>query len=234
MSANESKEESRRVFFFDIDNCLYSRKTKIHDEMFKLIDQFISKHLSLSAEDATRLQTRYYTDYGLVLEGLLRYHKIDPIVFNQEVDEALPLDTILGPDPKLRPLLARLDRRKVQPWLLTNAHISHATRVLDLLGVRDLFEGITFCDYGEVPLVCKPSQRMYERAEQEAGAQSPDQCVFVDDSFLNCKHARLRGWTTVHLLEPGLDAPPEAAGQYLISGLEELPIHFPHFFLPDS
>lgn len=142
-------------------------------------DQFIGRHLSLNVEDAKLLQTRYYKDYGLVLEGLLRHHKIDPMVFNREVDDALPLDSMLSPDLELRKLLTRLDRRNVKPWLLTNAHVSHATRVLNLLGVSDLFEGITFCDYEQVPLVCKPSSQMYERAELEAGAKSPDQCFFV-------------------------------------------------------
>lgn len=53
---------------------------------------------------------------------------------------------------------------------------------------------------------------------------------FTDDSYLNCKHAQLRGWDTAHLLEPGLDVPEEPASKYCISGLEELPIHFPRFF----
>ena len=141
--------------------------------------QFISKHLALDSQEATVLQERYYNDYGLALEGLTRHHKIDPMVFNHEVDDALPLDSILRPSPTLRALLLRLDRSKVKPWLLTNAYISHAARVLKLLGIDDLFEGITYCDYGSLPLVCKPSQAMYIKAEKDAGAPGPEQCYFV-------------------------------------------------------
>ncbi|KAJ5835511.1 hypothetical protein N7447_001537 [Penicillium robsamsonii] len=202
----------------------------IHDEMQALINKFFVKHLALNSEDAHMLHQKYYKEYGLAIEGLTRHHKIDPLAFNREVDDALPLDNILKPDPKLRKLLENLDTAKVKPWLLTNAYINHANRVVRLLGIEDLFEGVTYCDYGSLPLVCKPSQDMYAKAEKEAGAPSTDQCYFVDDSHLNCVHAYARGWTTVHLVEPGIPMPRKPASKYTISSLEELQVLFPHVF----
>ncbi|KKK12567.1 hypothetical protein P175DRAFT_0494756 [Aspergillus ochraceoroseus IBT 24754] len=222
--------DSKPVFFFDIDNCLYPRGSNIHDEMQKLIHQFFVRHLSLNADDAHLLHTKYYKEYGLAIEGLTRHHKIDPLEFNRQVDDALPLDQILKPDPKLRKLLEDIDRDKVKMWLLTNAYVTHANRVVKLLGVEDLFEGITYCDYGQTPLVCKPTQAMYEKAEKEAGAPSTEQCYFVDDSGLNCKHAADRGWQTVHLVEHGLPMPEAPVSQFLIRDLEELRTCFPHLF----
>jgi pyrimidine and pyridine-specific 5'-nucleotidase len=222
--------DPRPVFFFDIDNCLYSRECNIHDEMQKLIHQFFVKHLSLSAEDAHMLHQKYYKEYGLAIQGLTRHHTIEPLEFNREVDDALPLDKILKPDPKLRKLLEDIDKSKVKMWLLTNAYITHAQRVIKLLKVDDLFEGITFCDYSQPPLICKPSQDMYEKAEIEAKVPSTEQCYFVDDSHLNCKHAAERGWTTVHLVEPTLPVPRVPASQYMIRSLEELRTLFPQFF----
>jgi pyrimidine and pyridine-specific 5'-nucleotidase len=144
-----------------------------------LIDKFFVKHLDLKSEDAHMLHQKYYKEYGLAIEGLTRHHKIDPLAFNYEVDDALPLDEILKPDPKLRELLEDLDTTKVKPWLLTNAYVNHAKRVVKLLGIEDLFEGVTYCDYGDLPLICKPSQDMYAKAEKEAGAPSTDSCYFV-------------------------------------------------------
>lgn len=198
--------------------------------MQDLIDKFFVKHLSLSVQDATMLHHKYYKEYGLAIEGLTRHHKIDPLEFNSEVDDALPLDDILKPDPKLRKLLEDIDRTKVKLWLLTNAYVNHAKRVVRLLGVDDLFDGVTYCDYANPPLVCKPNQEMYEKAEKEAGAPSTEQCYFVDDSHLNCKHAQARGWTTVHLVEPGLPVPEVPASKYQIRDLEELRDLFPQFF----
>ncbi|KAJ5513605.1 hypothetical protein N7463_003157 [Penicillium fimorum] len=222
--------DSRPIFFFDIDNCLYSKSCNIHDEMQALINKFFVKHLDLNSEDAHMLHQKYYKEYGLAIEGLTRHHKIDPLAFNREVDDALPLDNILRPDPKLRKLLENLDTTKVKPWLLTNAYINHAKRVVKLLDIEDLFEGVTYCDYGSLPLVCKPSQDMYAKAEKEAGAPSTDQCYFVDDSHLNCVHAHARGWTTAHLVEPGIPMPRKPASKYTISSLQELQVIFPHVF----
>ncbi|KAF7593711.1 hypothetical protein BBP40_011003 [Aspergillus hancockii] len=247
--ATRAAPDPRPVFFFDIDNCLYSRSNKgpirgkgiqsanarnlecnIHDEMQTLIHQFFVKHLSLGAEDAHMLHMKYYKEYGLAIEGLARHHKIDPLQFNREVDDALPLENILKPDPQLRKLLEDIDRSKVKLWLLTNAYVNHGKRVVELLKVDDLFEGITYCDYSQTPLICKPTQEMYEKAEREAKVPSTETCYFVDDSGLNCKHAAVRGWTTAHLVEPGFPLPDAPASQYLIRNLEELRTCFPHLF----
>ncbi|KAJ5755472.1 hypothetical protein N7533_005015 [Penicillium manginii] len=214
--------DSRPVFFFDIDNCFYPGQF--------YPDKFFVKHLELTSEDAHMLHQKYYKEYGLAIEGLTRHHQIDPLEFNEEVDDALPLDRILKPNPMLRKLLESLDTTKVKPWLLTNAYVNHGKRVVKLLGVEDLFEGITYCDYGQLPLVCKPSQDMYAKAEKEACVPSTESCYFVDDSHLNCTHAQARGWTTVHLVEPGVTIPRIPASKYQISSLEELRTHFPDVF----
>lgn len=99
--------------------------------------------------------------------------------FNRKVDDALPLDSIITPDPKLRAFLQEIDTTKVKMWLFTNAYITHGKRIVSLLGVEDLFEGITYCDYEKVPLVCKPHEEMFEKAEVEAGAPSMSDCYFV-------------------------------------------------------
>ncbi|OJJ01646.1 hypothetical protein ASPVEDRAFT_41250 [Aspergillus versicolor CBS 583.65] len=222
--------DSRPIFFFDIDNCLYSRKSNIHDEMQKLIHEFFVHHLSLKSEDAHMLHMKYYKEYGLAIEGLTRHHKIDPLEFNRQVDDALPLDRILKPDLKLRKLLEDIDRDKVKLWLLTNAYVNHGKRVVKLLQVDDLFEGITYCDYAQPPLICKPSQTMYDKAEKDAGASGNQEIYFVDDSGLNCRHAATRGWQVAHLVEPELRAPKVPVSQYQIRDLEELRTCFPSLF----
>lgn len=201
--------------------------------MQDLIDKFFVKHLSLSAGDALMLHQKYYKEYGLAIEGLYRHHKIQPLEFNREVDDALPLDEILKPDPELRRLLERFDKDKVKMWLFTNAHITHGKRVVRLLGVEDCFEGITYCDYTAKELLCKPRSEMFEKAEREAGAPGADQCYFVDDSYLNCTHAHARGWHTVHLVEPGVQAPAQRAAEYQISHLSQLHDLFPQFLTDD-
>lgn len=229
MSAT-SFPDRRSVFFFDIDNCLYPRSLRIQELMQDLIDSYFVRHLALPASDARALHARYYKDYGLAISGLVKHHTIDPLAYNHEVDDALPLDDVIKPDPQLRRLLEDVDKSKVKMWLFTNAHITHARRVVRLLGVEDCFEGVTYCDYAAKVLLAKPHKQMFEKAEREAGAKSSDECYFVDDSALNCRHANKRGWTVVHKLEVEESLPESKAGRYQIRDLEELRSIFPYFF----
>lgn len=98
--------------------------------------------------------------------------------FNTLVDDALPLDGVITPDPALKKLLEDMDKSKIRLWAFTNAYVTHAKRVLRLLGVEALFEGVTYCDYGQWPLVCKPMVEMFEKAEREAGSGGGE-CFFV-------------------------------------------------------
>lgn len=142
-------------------------------------DKFFAKHLGLDWEDAVTLHQRYYKEYGLAIKGLTLNHKIDALEFNREVDDALPLDSILQPNMKLRKLLSDIDASKVKLWLFTNAYVNHAKRVMKLLGVDDLFEGVTYCDYKDEDLICKPLPAAFEKAEIESGASGINKCYFV-------------------------------------------------------
>lgn len=230
-----SHQDDRPIFFFDIDNCLYPKSTKVHDHMARLINEFVVNHLSLSPEEGYTLHQKYYKDYGLAIEGLSRHHKIDPLVFNKEVDDALPLDELLKPDPAVRAVLESFDKTKVKMWLFTNAHITHGQRVVKLLGIEDLFEGLTYCDYSQKPLVPKPLPAMFEKAEKEAKTKDYDNIYFVDDSWLNCKDAYKRGWkNTVHLVEPQVPDPEEQACEHQISHLRQLLDLFPELLKAES
>src|SRR6266568_4618530 len=119
------------------------------------LDKYFETHLSLSQKDANELHLKYYREYGLAIEGLVRHHKVDALEYNRKVDDALPLEDVIKPNPTLHKLLEDIDRSKVRLWLFTNAYITHGKRVVRLLEVEDLFEGITYCDYGAEDFVCK-------------------------------------------------------------------------------
>ncbi|KAI4603206.1 hypothetical protein KJ359_005999 [Pestalotiopsis sp. 9143b] len=232
-SQTETSNGSRQdlpVLFFDIDNCLYPKSAKVHDLMADLIDQYFAKHLGLGEEEAIRLHKEYYQNYGLAIEGLVRHHQIDPLEYNAKVDDALPLEGIIKPNPQLRKMLEDIDTSKVRLWLLTNAYVNHAKRVVKLLGIEDLFEGLTYCDYSKIPIVCKPHKDMFAKAMREAGVQRNEDCYFVDDNYSNCKSAKELGWTAVHLVEEGVQVPRTQASQYQIRHLEELRNVFAQFF----
>ncbi|CAI6334099.1 unnamed protein product [Periconia digitata] len=205
-------EHEKPVFFFDIDNC------------------YFENHLSLSQQDAYNLHQKYYREYGLAIEGLVRHHKVDALEYNSKVDDALPLDDVIKPNPELRSLLEDIDTSKIRLWLFTNAYKTHGQRVVKLLKIDDLFEGMTFCDYGSDKFACKPHAAMYDKAMEMAGVKSNQNCYFVDDSDINTKAAAARGWHTAHLVEHGDSEPKNSSGIPQIRSLLQLREVFPQFF----
>ncbi len=162
--------------------------------MSDLIDKYFAQHLSLPHEEAVRLHSEYYTNYGLAIEGLVRHHEIDPMDYNAKVDDALPLESIIKPNPELRQLLQDIDRSEVRLWLFTNAYKTHGERVVKLLGIDDQFEGLTYCDYSAVPFVCKPQPDSYKRSMRQAGVENPAQCYFVG-TFGPCAQREMHSLT---------------------------------------
>lgn len=104
---------------------------------------------------------------------------MNPAEFNTMVDDAIPLNDLIKPDIRLRRLLQDIDRSKVRLWLLSNANIKHIWKVVRLLGVDDLFDGATHCDYSTLPLLCKPQAKMFQKAMEDAGVSNKADCYFV-------------------------------------------------------
>lgn len=198
--------------------------------MQELIHKYFVTHLKLDDESAEYLHHQYYKDYGLAIEGLVRFHHIDALEYNKEVDDALPLESILTPDLELRAMLLRLKNSpKINKmWLFTNAYKTHGLRVVKLLGIDDLFDGITFCNYGKLPLVCKPMTEMFDNVMRESETSDPTKCLYVDDSYINIAAAKKLGWwSTIHYVDPFEPVPPVPAGSHVIRDVVDIPKALP-------
>lgn len=173
------------------------------------IHQYFKDTLQLDDECAHTLHINYYKTYGLALEGLVRNHQVDALDYNLKVDDALDLESVLSYNPKLREMLIRVRElgRFDLFWLVTNAYKNHALRVVSILGVADLFDGLTFCDYAQYPIVCKPMREFYFRLLDTLRVDKDDKealshLYFVDDSGLNVKAAHDLGFGHVfHYVE---------------------------------
>ncbi|KAJ3410674.1 hypothetical protein HDV05_003497 [Chytridiales sp. JEL 0842] len=216
----QASEESK-VFFFDIDNCLYHKNTGIYILMGERIRDYF-KTLGLDEQTARTLHHEYYTKYGLAIRGLIEHHEVDPEEYDRVVDGGLPLEDILKPDPELRQML--IDMRGARIWACTNAGYN---AILRILGIADLFEGITCCDYTEPSFPCKPEPSFYLKAMKEAGVTNASNCFFVDDSAPNVDSAVKLGWAQcVHVA----DALPSEHGHHQITDIKDLPQVLPEFW----
>ncbi|KAI8983073.1 pyrimidine 5'-nucleotidase [Pilobolus umbonatus] len=215
---------NRPVFFFDCDNCLYSKKLNVNQLMKEKIDQYFIDHVGIPEDEAPILHSYYYHEYGLSLRGLTKHHDVDPLHYDKHVDQALPLDGLIERDDELRYVLHGLNAKK---WLFTNAYKPHAVRCLNLLGIEQEFEGITYTNYLKPEFNCKPEIESYIRAMEDAEVTDPSLCYFVDDSADNIDAAQQLGWTTVHLAD---DASTSDHGDYQIDDIHDLPKVLPELW----
>lgn len=169
--------------------------------------------LGLDEHEAAKLHTHYYKEYGLAIRGLVKHHTIDPMDYDEKCDGSLPLERVLHPDPALRALLERIDRRKVRVYALTNAYKTVRRRPHSLpaactaravapparlarAGHRVLrlqHPQLVRCAHAH-PSSCKPEQAFYSAAQAAVHAAPDAHVYFVDDSMQNIVAARTFGW----------------------------------------
>jgi len=178
-------------WIFDLDNTLYPPEA----DLFALIDvrmtDYIMRLLGVSFDEARHLQKGWFRDHGTTLAGLMREHEVDPKDFLAHVHD-IALDRI-APDPGLIASIARLPGRRL---IYTNGDADYAQRVLERLGLSDLFEHVH--DIHACAYVPKPDPSGYDALIAEYNV-APDRAIFFEDMARNLKPAKALGMTTVWL-----------------------------------
>ena len=178
-----------RSWIFDLDETLYSPETQFMGLIQGRINAYMVRTVGLPAPEAMVVQKGYLRDYGTSLAGLMAHYQIDPKDFLAEVHD-VPLD-LLTPDPGMRTGLERLTGPRI---VFTNGATSHAHRVLDRLGIDDLFDGVFALE--DADLIPKPDPRTFARVVDRFGLD-PATAAFFEDTPRNLKPAKAIGMTTV-------------------------------------
>lgn len=161
---------------FDLDCTIYPAHCKMSENISYLIKKYASDFWRVDFEEGARLRQDAVRKYGTTLDWLVEAGGFTDIegyfAFVHPEDECKGLCK----DPSLRPLLASIPCNKV---ILTNSPYEHAERVLQFLGVRDLFDAI--CDIRMNGLKGKPAAPAYEKALSLCGGTVAD-TLFLDDA----------------------------------------------------
>lgn len=182
-----------RVWIFDLDDTLHDASSQIFPQLNQAMTQYIMETLALDEPTAFRLRQHYWRIYGATLKGLMRHHGTDPYHFLDKTHELMELPQMVIKTKRLRHFLQRVSGRKV---VFTNAPMSYALRVLDLLGIEDLFE--TVFSVESTRFHPKPAVRGFRRLLTEIGAKASD-CVMVEDNLGALRTAKRMGMKTVHI-----------------------------------
>lgn len=187
------------VAFFDLDDTLYDKQCGLWEAIRNRMSLYMHERLGMSWEVIPTLRRHYFETYGTTLRGLQLHHQVDADDYLAYVHD-LPIHEFIQPDPELRQMLLTLPLRR---FIFTNSDRDHAKRVLHTLNIADCFEGII--DVRAIHFYCKPEPQAYRLALQIAKVDTPQHCLYLDDSLLNLAAARRLGFYTVLVGQDGLE-----------------------------
>ena len=67
--------QSIKYWIFDLDNTLYSGKTKVFEQVEKKMSKYVSDKLNVNIDEAKKIQKNYFHEYNTTLNGLIKNHK---------------------------------------------------------------------------------------------------------------------------------------------------------------
>ncbi len=178
-----------KCWIFDLDNTLYSGKTKVFEQVDKRMSKYISNKLDVSVEEAKKIQKNYFYKYNTTLNGMIKNHKIDPNEFLEFVHD-INID-FLQKDLELEKEIEKLNGKKI---IFTNGSRKHALNVTKRIGIDQLFDDIF--DIVDCNFIPKPSIEPYKKLVEKHKID-PKLCVFIEDIARNLKPAYEMGMKTV-------------------------------------
>lgn len=179
-----------QCILFDLDNTLYPPRCDLFSLIDKRINDYMHEVVGIPLEQVDGLRREYWQAYGVTMRGLMRHHRVDPEDYLHYVHD-VNVASRLQADPALRAALESLPQTKV---IFTNSSRAHTDRVLEALGIADLFEQVF--DIRVAGYMPKPYLEPYHRVLECLGLPGKS-CVMVEDSIANLKPAKQLGMTTV-------------------------------------
>ena len=181
---------ARRVWVFDLDDTLHNASAHIFPVMNSAMTRYIQDTLQLEEHQACALRQHYWRIYGATLKGLVRHHGVDPYHFLHETHRFLQPEMVVV-TKRLRHFLRSLKGRKV---IFTNAPRQYAIRVLDTLGIADMFELVFSVE--NTKFHAKPNVRGFRMLLRSIGAKAID-CVMLEDNPTALMTAKRLGMRTI-------------------------------------
>lgn len=159
---------------FDMDNTLYPASSDMDKGITRRMLECVADFFNCDIQKAMELRSQGIVHYSTTLEWLRAQGMTDFEGFLRHVHPDNEADELL-PQPRLREFLLSLPYPKS---ILTNAPHEHSDRVLEKLGVADLFMAVT--DIRDANFYGKPYPDAYFAALKKAGTGIED-TLFLDD-----------------------------------------------------
>jgi pyrimidine 5'-nucleotidase len=181
-----------KMILFDLDDTLYNGNSGLWNAIKINICRYMTEKLGIPENEVVSLRERLLAQYGTTMRGLAELYEFDIVEYMSYVHN-IPLEEFLAPNEPLREMLQKYTVKK---HIFTNANADHAQRVMNILGIRDLFEDPIVDVTSTYPL-CKPMPAAFDLARQFTGDLPAEQIVFIDDSLANIQSAKDIGFQVI-------------------------------------
>ena len=186
------------TWVFDLDNTLYPPEARLFDQIETRMTAYVMSALNVPRDEADRLRTLYWRQYGTTLAGLMREHDVDPAPYLTDVHD-ISLDH-LEADAHLAAAITNLPGRKI---VYTNGCAPYANRVIEARGLSGLFDAIYGVEHADFRP--KPEREAFAHVFAQDGLD-PERAAMFEDDPRNLKAPHDMGMRTVHVA-----ADPETA-----------------------
>jgi putative hydrolase of the HAD superfamily len=176
-------------WIFDLDNCLYPSSTNLFELIDARMTEYVQRLVGCDFDEARTIQKCHFHQHGTTLAGLIASHQVDPhefLDFVHDIDLAR-----ISADPDL---VAAIDKLPGRKFVFTNGDANYAARVLDKLGLANLWDGMH--DIHAMNYVPKPHPTSYQALCDRHGI-APERALFAEDMARNLAPAKALGMTTV-------------------------------------
>jgi len=181
------------TIFFDLDNTLYPRDSGIWEAIGNRINLFMTDIMQIPEQNVHPLRTHFRNEFGTTLAGLQSISDVNENEFLEFVHD-INLNEMLEDDGSLYQMLEQIPQRKI---IFTNSDKTHAKRVLNFFGIKDLFELIV--DVIAMKPYFKPHPEAYKLALEMAGLENSQGCMFIDDLLENVQQAKQSGFISAYI-----------------------------------
>lgn len=207
----------KRVLIYDLDDTLYNKTEEFADILDETMADALVYDLGLkmNLQEAKALVTEsykiyrdggeiFYRDYGINPKDLfIAYHRRKP------VEKIVPYDN----------LIEKIRRVPAEQYIFTASDRYASEKILKHLGLYEFFKDRYFSveDFG---VFKKNEDAQVYKDFCERINTSPQDVVFVDDSYSNLEYAKEAGMTTVRIYYKNNSAKDKTYIDYAYKGIE--------------
>lgn len=183
--------------FYDLDDCLYNMDG-VGQYQGKIAVQFLMEEVGFTPEQMQAFKKMAKNGMSAVKWKELGMPKDKLAELITELTNGIPYKELIPPNPDLRTALLAVPGPR---FVMTNNLHGVAERILDVLGVSDLFTGVIAVDDLNSPwtddkLVVKPEVDFYKRAMSSVGVRHG---MMIDDRDNNIMGAMDAGMFAVQM-----------------------------------